>query len=246
MTSQPRFHEGFEPMVPGCVYVPFNDCAAVEKAVDGETAGIIVEPLQGEGGVHEPDVSFMKHLRQLCDKHKLTLICDEVWTAPARTGKWFGYQHYGIMPDVITLGKALGGGVPVATCVARAGFDEVLTPGTHGCTLGGNPVCAAAGAAVMKTIESEKLVERSQELGQQIRQQIAAAKLPNVRQVRGKGVMLGIEMDKPQKELVKKCLEKGLMINVTADSVVRLAPPMTIPQADLDRGMEILIQALKA
>ncbi len=246
MTSQTKFHEGFEPMVPGCVYVPFNDAPAVERAIDKETAGIIFEPIQGEGGIHLPEASFLARLRELADRHKLTLICDEVWTAPARTGQWFGYQHYGITPDVITLGKALGGGVPVAACVAREGFDQVLTPGTHGCTLGGNPVCAAAGAAVMKLIESEGLVERANQLERRIREMIAAAKLPNVREVRGKGLMLGIEMAKPAKEAVAACLAKGVMINVTADTVVRLAPPLTIEQGQLEAALKIVLDVLKA
>jgi acetylornithine/N-succinyldiaminopimelate aminotransferase len=245
MTSQTKFHASFEPMLPGCVYVPFNDAAAVEQAIDEQTAGIIVEPIQGEGGIHLPEVSFMHRLRELCDRHKLTLICDEVWASPARTAAWFGYQHYGITPDVITLGKALGGGVPVAACVARKGFDEVLTPGTHGCTLGGNPVCAAAGAAVMKLIEQEGLVERAGQLERKIRDMIDAAKLPAVRQVRGKGVMLGIEMAASAKSVVAACLEKGIMVNVTADTVVRLAPPLTIGDDVLEAGMQGLLAVLK-
>ena len=246
MTSQAKFHEGFEPMVPGCVYVPFNDAAAVERAIDSETAGIIVEPIQGEGGIHLPDVSFLRRLRELCDQHKLTLICDEVWTAPARTAAWFGYQHYGVTPDVITLGKALGGGIPVAACVAREGFDQVLTPGTHGCTLGGNPVCAAAGAAVMKLIAHEGLVERAGKLEHFIRDMIGASKAAHIRQVRGKGLMLGIETDIPAKGVVAACMDKGVMINVTADNVVRLAPPLTIEETLLEAGLAKVLEVLRA
>jgi len=246
LTAKEAYHQGFEPMVEGCLYAPFGDLAATAALVDGETAGIIVEPIQGEGGVNVPTVEFMQGLRELCDQHKLTLICDEVWTAPARTGKWFAYQHYGIVPDVMTLGKAVGGGVPVAACVAREGFDEVLTPGTHGCTLGGNPVCAAAGAAVMDVIESENLIQAAIDKGERIRAALADANISRITEIRGKGLMLGIETDGAAKDIFTACLAGGVMINVTTDNVVRLAPPLTISDAELDRGLSILIDAMKA
>jgi len=245
LTGQTKLHKGFEPMLPGCVYVPLGDLDAVENAIDEATAGIIVEPIEGEGGVLVPTVEFMQGLRKLCDRHKLSLICDEVWTAPARTGKWFAYQHYGITPDIMTLGKACGGGVPVAACVARKGLDEVLTPGTHGCTLGGNPVCAAAGAAVFKTIERDGLVAASVAKGARIEKAIRDARVPRVREVRGKGLMLGVEIDGQAKDVFARCLEQGVMVNATAGNVIRLAPPMTISDEELDKGLAVVIGAMK-
>ena len=246
MTSQQKFHQGFEPMVPGCVYVPFMDLSAVASAIDNQTAGIIVEPIQGEGGVNVPTVEYMQGLRKLCDQNKLALIVDEVWTSPARTGKWFAYQHYDITPDIMTLGKAVGGGVPVAACVAKPELAAAFVPGKHGCTLGGNPVCAAAGAAVFKTIEKEKLVQASMEKGWKIEEAIRAANISKVKDIRGKGLMLGIELDCPGKGVLDACFANGVMINVTQGNVVRLAPPMNIPDALLDKGLEVVIAALKA
>ena len=245
MTAQVRFHQGFEPMLPGCVYVPFGDLDAVEGAIDDETAGVIVEPIQGEGGVNVPTVEYMQHLRRLCDRHGLCLICDEVWTAPARTGKWFGYQHYDITPDIMTLGKACGGGVPVAACVAADRFDEVLSPGTHGCTLGGNPVCAAAGAAVFETIEREQLIQAAVDKGAGIERAIRDAKIPRVKAIRGKGLMLGMEVDGEAKPVAADCLARGVMVNATAGNVLRLAPPVTIPQEQLDKALEVVIAAMR-
>ena len=232
-------------MLPGCVYLPFGDLEAVAAAIDEETAGIIVEPIQGEGGVNVPTVEYMRGLRALCDEHRLALICDEVWTAPARTGQWFAYQHYGITPDIMTLGKACGGGVPVAACVARKGFDEVLVPGTHGCTLGGNPVCAAAGAAVFKAIEDENLVQAAVDKGAQIEAAIRDAKIDKVTGVRGKGLMLGIVLEGDAKGVFAACMARGVLINVTAGNVVRMAPPLTIGADELAAGVDVVIDEIR-
>ncbi|NQU77049.1 MAG: acetylornithine/succinylornithine family transaminase [Planctomycetes bacterium] len=245
LTSQRKFHDGFEPMLPGCVYLPFGDLDAVSAVIDDQTAGIIVEPIQGEGGVNVPTAEFMRGLRTLCDEHSLSLICDEVWTAPGRTGKWFCYQHYGIEPDIMTLGKACGGGVPVAACVARKGLDAVLTPGSHGCTLGGNPVCAAAGAAVFETIQRENLLRSAVEKGARIEEAIRAANIAAVKDIRGKGLMIGIELDREAKQVFAACLKKGVLVNATAGNVVRLAPPLTISEDELDRGLAVVIEAMK-
>ena len=247
LTGQTKFHASFEPMLPGCVYVPYGDLAAVEAAIDEQTAGIIVEPIQGEGGVHPPTVEFMQGLRRLCDQHKLTLICDEVWTAPARTGKWFAYQYYDITPDVMTFGKACGGGLPVAGCLARSdkGLDEVLSPGTHGCTLGGNPVCAAAGAAVFKTIEDEGLVTIAGMREGPIKYMIDNAKIPCIREVRGKGLMLGLQLEGDTSGVFQACVEKGVLINVTASKVLRVAPPLTITDDELGQGLAAVLDTLR-
>jgi len=241
-----KYQKGFEPMLPGNVKVELNDIAAVDAAVDDQTAGIIVEPIQGEGGVNLPTVPFMQHLRRLCDQRKMALICDEVWCAPARTGKWFAYQHYGIEPDILSVAKALGGGLPVAAMVAKPALAEKLVPGTHGCTMGGNPLCVAAGVAVMKLIEQENLLEAANRKGQFIISALKAAGIGRIKDIRGKGLMLGIALDGPGKEIVTACLQRGLLINCTQDSVLRLAPPLVIADAQLQRGMEILIDVLKS
>ncbi len=240
-----KYQKGFEPMLAGNVKCDYGDLDGVAKAIDAETAGVIVEPIQGEGGVHVPEAAFLQGLRKLCDQHNLTLICDEVWTAPARTGQWFAYQHFGIEPDIMTLGKLAGGGVPVAACMAKPALADKLVPGTHGCTLGGNPVCAAAGAAVFKTIEEDNLLQAAIDKGQHIRQRLADAKLPAVKDIRGHGLMLGIELDPMPENLLTACMDKGLLINVTQGNVVRLAPPLTIVPDVLDKGLDTLIACLR-
>ena len=240
-----KFQKGFEPMLPGGVQVAMGDLAAVRAAVDDATAAIIVEPIQGEGGVNVPTRQFMHGLRALCDDNGLLLICDEVWTAPARTGEWFGYQLHGIRPDVMTLGKALGGGLPVAACVAAPKYQDVLQPGTHGCTMGGNPLCAAAGAATMKLIADEDLCARSAAEGERLMRALGAAKIGCVKEVRGAGLMIGIELDRPGKEIFSACMERGLLINCTQETVLRMAPPLVAPEELLEKGLEILIDVLK-
>jgi predicted acetylornithine/succinylornithine family transaminase len=239
-----KFQKGFEPMLPGNVMVDYNDLAAVTAAVDDETAGVILEPIQGEGGLNVPSVEFVRGVRKLCDEKKIAMICDEVWCSPGRTGKWFAYQYFDIEPDILTVAKALGGGMPIAACIAKPSFAAKFVPGTHGCTLGGNPLCAAAGLATMQLIEKEGLLERANRIGDQIKQAIRSAKLPVVKEVRGKGLMLGIEMNKPGKDVFNACLAKGLYINCTQDVVLRLAPAMVVSDEELAKGMEILLGVL--
>ena len=241
-----NYQKGFEPMLPGNVKVDYNDIDALTRAVDDETAGIILEPIQGEGGVNIPTVEYMQAVRALCDAHKIALIIDEVWTAPARTGKWFAYQHYGIEPDIMSLGKATGGGLPVAATVAKAALAEKMVGGTHGCTLGGNPVCAAAGLATMKLIEDDDLLTAAVDKGAKIVGAIESAGIGKVREVRGKGLFIGMQLDGPGADIAATCLERGLIINCTQESVLRLAPALTIPDTDIDAGLEILLDALKA
>lgn len=240
-----NYQKGFEPMLPGNIMVDYGDLDAVREAIDAETAGVFVEPIQGEGGLNVPTKEFMQGLRKLCDQKNILLICDEVWTAPARSGKWFAYQHYGIMPDVMTLGKALGGGLPVGLCVAGLKYQDVLQPGTHGCTLGGNAVCTAAGTAVMKLIEDEDLLSRAAARGNEIMQTVRDANIPFIKDVRGAGFMIGIELDKPGKDVLMRCMNRGLLINCTQEKVLRLAPPLVISDADLSAGMDILLDVLR-
>ena len=240
-----RFQKGFEPMLPGSLQVDIGDVEAVRAAVDDETAAVFVEPIQGEGGVNIPSVEFMQGLRALCDEKGLLLVCDEVWTAPARTGEWFAYQHYDIAPDVMVLAKALGGGLPVGACVAAPKWADVLGPGKHGCTMGGNPLCAAAGAACMRLIEEEDLVARAAETGRQIMDLVRGAGIGRVKDVRGKGMMIGIELDAPARDVFLAAMEGGLLVCYAGQSVLRLAPPLTIAADELSAGMDILIEVLK-
>ncbi len=242
-----QFQKGFEPMLPGNVMVDYGDLGAVADAIDDETAGVFVEPIQIEGGMNVPSTEFMQALRKLCDEKQILLVCDEVWTAPARTGKWFAYQHYGITPDVMTLAKAIGGGLPVAACVVSAKYADVLGAGTHGCTMGGNPLCTAAGAAAMKLIEEENLVERAAKLGRRVLDTFKEAKLPSVKDIRGKGLLIGMTLqeDKPAKDAMSACMDGGLIVCIAKNNVLRIAPPLTIEEDLLEKGLEIIIDVLK-
>ena len=246
LTPEP-FQQGFEPMLPGNVKATYGDLASVSAVADDETAGIFVEPIQGEGGINIPAVEFMQGLRRLCDERGLVLVCDEVWTAPARTGRWFAYQHYGIEPDVMTLAKAVGGGLPVGACVASAKFADVLGPGKHGCTMGGNPLCTAAAAAALKLIEDERLADRAASRGERMVAALRNANIGCVKDIRGKGLMIGVRLDedKPAKDVMTACMDRGLLICVAKNNVVRLAPPLTTEDALLDRGLAILMEVLK-
>ncbi len=238
--------KGFEPMLPGNVMVDYGDLQAVASAVDDQTAGVFVECIQGEGGVNIPTREFMQGLRKLCDEKNLLLACDEVWTAPARTGAWFAYQHFGIQPDVMTLAKALGGGLPVAATVAAAKYADVLGPGKHGCTMGGNPLCVAAANACMKLIEQENLVEAATAKGRMVAQILRDAKIPCVKDIRGMGLMIGLRLDKPAKEVFLAAMDRGLLVCIAGQDVLRLAPPLITEQNVLQEGLEILCDILAA
>jgi len=241
-----KYQNGLDPMLPGGVHVPYGDLDAVAAAINDETAGVFVEPIQGEGGINVPAGEFMRGLRKLCDDHGLVLVCDEVWTAPARTGKWFAYQHYDMQPDVMTLAKAIGGGMPVGACVASPKYADALGPGTHGCTMGGMPVCAAAGAATMKLIADEGLVERAADLGELAAGTIRDADIPCVKEVRGAGLFVGIEVDKPAKEVFTAALDAGLFLCMAREHVVRIAPPLVIERDLLEKGLAMMIDILRA
>jgi predicted acetylornithine/succinylornithine family transaminase len=253
-TPTPEYQKGFTPLTPGFLAVPYNDIDALNAAIDDHTAAIIMEPIQGEGGIHMPDPAFPAQVRQLCDEKNITLIFDEVWTGCGRTGHYFGHQLYKtpagqpVLPDIMTLGKALGGGVPTAAMFAKPHLAQFLKPGTHGCTLGGNPICAAVAAAVFDTIEKENLLQQATEKGQKIRNAIAQFKnADKIKQVRGAGLMLGIALHTPDaSHVVHAALAAGLVINATSKNVLRLAPALTIPDADLDQALPLLDQSLTA
>ncbi len=246
-TAQSRVHAGHEPLVPGFVYVPFNDVDAVASAITDETAAVLVEPIQGEGGVNIPDDGYLPALRDLCSEHGMLLILDEVQTGCGRTGRWFGYQHENIEPDIITLAKALGGGAPIGAMVAQPEVAASLSPGSHATTYGGNPLVAAAAIAMFEAIEQEQLLERAARLGELILDK--ARQLQNdfgfIEKVRGRGLMIGIELSLPGAPIVEAALERGLRINCTQEMVLRMLPAMTISEEEVDEAFTILSEAMR-
>ena len=247
-TGQEKYHKGFVPLLPGFTYVPLNDLDALKAAVDEQTCAVMFEPIQGEGGVNVASEEFVRGVRRLCDEKGLLLIFDEVQTGAGRTGKWFGYQHYGVEPDIMTLAKALGGGVAIGALVARPEVAESLTPGTHASTFGGNPLACAAALAVMHAIEEEELLEVCKETGAYLfgRLNEMAGKFSIVREVRGRGVMAGMELTRPGAAVYEFCLKNHVRLNCTHEKVIRLLPSMNIPRDVLDEGLAVLDQALSA
>jgi acetylornithine aminotransferase len=229
-TGSRKVQAGFEPLVQGFIRVPYNDLQAIKTVADNsnDVVAVLVEPIQGEGGINVPDPDYLLGMRRICDDHGWLLMLDEIQTGMGRTGEWFACQHSGMLPDVITVAKALGNGVPIGACLARDTAAGLMHPGNHGTTFGGNPLATRAALAVLDAIEQERLVAHAAELGQQLlegfRQQLAG--LPGVKEIRGLGLMIGIELDRPCAELVGRALENGLLINVTAERVIRLLPPL--------------------
>ncbi len=238
-TGNRKAQAGFEPLVSGFVRVPFDDVEAVKAIASrkNNVVAILVEPVQGEGGIHIPAdmAAYMQGLRKVCDDNGWLLMLDEVQCGIGRTGTWFAFQHSGILPDVMTLAKGLGSGVPIGACLARGVAAETFVPGKHGSTFGGNPLAATAGLTTLNVIADEKLRENAQKMGDLIHQEIKAAlkDIPSVKVVRNAGLMVGIELDRPCSELVKMALEDKLLINVTAEKVVRLLPPLVINEAEV-------------
>jgi acetylornithine/N-succinyldiaminopimelate aminotransferase len=241
-TAQAKVHMGHEPLVPGFVYVPFGDVEAVRRAIDGETAAVMLEPIQGEGGVRMPPAGYLAALREVCDANQVLLIFDEVQTGLGRTGKWFGYQQWDVEPDIMTLAKSLAGGAPMGAMVAKPQIAAKMTPGSHASTYGGNALVAAAGVAVIETIEAEGLLDRAAELGQYIVAKAKAfgEKTGVVREVRGLGLMIGIELEVPAGPIAEAALRQGLRINATQDVVLRLLPAMVTTNQQVDEAFEIL------
>jgi acetylornithine/N-succinyldiaminopimelate aminotransferase len=245
-TAQAKYHAGFYPLPPGFVHVPYNDADVVAKVSDDETCAVLVEPIQGEGGINMPDDRYLADLRQVCDERGLLLIFDEVQTGAGRTGKWFGHQHWGVEPDIMTLAKALGGGLAIGAIEARAEIAASLVPGTHASTFGGNPIACAGAIAAFEAIEEEGLLENAVRIGEQIRERAGqwVADISFVREVRGKGCMVGIELDKPGADIVSACLERGLIINCTHDTILRLLPSMAATEAEIGEGLDIMEDVL--
>jgi len=245
-TAQPKYHEGFLPLLPGFVYVPFNDVAALEAAFTDEVAAVMVEPIQGEGGINVATSEYLQTIRRLCDENGAVMILDEVQTGVGRTGKWFGYQHFDVQPDIITMAKALGGGVAIGAMMATEEIAASLVPGKHASTFGGNCLACAAGVATIEAIEEDNLLQNAAEIGRYTQDKLAALKEKHsvIDHVRGIGLMIGIQLTRPGAEIVGKCLEKGLRINCTHDSVIRFMPPMIATQEQIDQAIDIFDSVL--
>ncbi len=242
-TGQEKFHKGFSPLLPGFIYVPFNDIAALTRAVTERTCAIMFEPIQGEGGVNLPAPEYLRAVRELCDRKKLLLIFDEVQVGMGRTGRLFAYENYGVAPDIMTLAKALGGGLPAGAMLAGSRVAGSFTPGSHASTFGGNPVSMAAGVAVMQELLKGTVLANCRTMGAYFMERLGRLqeKYPeHVRQVRGMGLMIGMELAVDGKEIVSRCLRKGVIINCTLDTVLRFLPPLNVKKADIDRCVAVL------
>ena len=245
-TGQPQYHDGFLPLPPGFVYVPFNNIDALHEAFDDEVCAVMIEPIQGEGGIHEATPEYMQTIRDLCDEHDALMILDEVQTGMGRTGRWFGYQHYDVTPDIITLAKALGGGVAIGAMMARPEIAKSFVPGTHASTFGGNSLACAAAIAVIEAIEEDKLLDNAKAVGEHTRNKLEQLRerFPIIDHIRGKGLMLGLQLNMPGAGIVSRCLEKGLRINCTQETVLRMMPSMTVTQDEIDAAVAILEEVL--
>lgn len=237
-TGNRNVQAGFEPLVQGFVRAPFNNIEAIENiaANSSHVVAVMVEPIQGEAGINVPDPDYLPRLRKICDDNNWLLILDEIQTGMGRTGKWFAFQHNDILPDIMTLAKSLGNGVPIGACLANGKAAEVMKPGSHGSTFGGNPLACAAGLAVIKAIEEQNLVARAAELGDLLKQKLSEAleNVAGVTEIRGQGLMIGIQLEKPCKQLMAEALQHGLLISVQADHVIRLLPPLIISEEQID------------
>lgn len=245
-TGQPKYHAGLEPLIPGFLYAPFGDAAAAAKLIDGETAAILLEPIQGEGGINLPPDGYLKSLRELCDQHGLMLIFDEVQTGMGRTGTWYAFQQYGVEPDALTLAKALAGGVACGGLLAKKEFAEKLVPGTHAATFGGNPIACRAALATIETIEQDGLLERAGRIADGFRARFEAmkAKCPLIQEIRILGTMIGVELSTDGTFVVNECLKRRLLVNCTHGNVIRLLPSLTLTDAELNAGCDIIEEVL--
>jgi acetylornithine/N-succinyldiaminopimelate aminotransferase len=242
-----KMQEGFEPIPHGFNMIPFNDMKAIKEAVNEEVAAFIIEPVQGEGGIHIADKPFMKELRDICNKENILLIFDEIQCGMGRTGKYFAKEHYGVQPDILTSAKALGSGVPISAIITNQKVSDVIGFGDHGTTFGGNPLATAAALAAIEVIEDEELIKQAAEKGEWMRSQILEnnPKTYGIKEVRGLGLMIGIELEFEAKPVVSKMLEKGVLANATADTVLRFVPPLNITYNELKTVLDVMYQSLE-
>jgi predicted acetylornithine/succinylornithine family transaminase len=246
-TAQPKYHEGIGPLAAGFVYAPFGDLEAVQRLADDETAAILVEPVQGEGGIRIPPEGFLQGLRQLADERELLLIFDEVQSGCGRTGHWFAYQHFGVTPDIMTLAKALCGGIAGGAMLTTPEIAASLRPGLHAATFGGNPIAARAGIATIETIDEQKLLDQATALGEVFRQRLDALAEESqlIAEVRHLGLMIGAELTVEGGPIVQACLEGGLLVNCTQGNVIRLLPAMTLTEEQVHEGCDILADVIR-
>jgi len=244
LTGQPSKRNPFKPLLKGIKHVPFGDSLAMKRAISKKTAMVIVEPIMGEAGVIVPPADYLKNLRQYCDRSGALLVIDCVQTGMGRTGDWFGYEYSGIKPDVITLAKGLGGGLPLGAMIALGSAAQLFEAGDHGTTFGGNPIATAAGLAVISTIEREKILDNVDAVGEYLLTELAL--IPGVIEVRGAGLLIGLTLDKPvAKAVLKQCQELGSLINAPGESVIRLAPALNLSMKNAEKFVKIFTQALR-
>lgn len=244
MSTEPQYRDGFGPFSEGYKIIPYGDAAALERAITPNTAAFVVEPIQGEGGIIVPPAGYLKACAEICSKHNVLLICDEIQTGLGRTGKWLACQHDGVQPDAVFLGKALGGGIlPVSLFLARKEIMDMFTPGDHGSTFGGNPLAAAVGYTALQVLKEEDLITRSAELGQYFQDELRTIRSPLVKDIRGKGLLIGLEIDEryPARQICMKLLHHGVLTKDTHGTVIRLAPPLVVTKEHID----ITVNALK-
>ena len=246
-TGQEKYHQGFQPLVPGFRLAPFDDLAAFEKSIHDETVAVMIEPIQGEGGVVVPQPDYLKRLREFCDQNKLLMILDEIQTGVGRTGRFFAYEHTGIKPDIVTLAKALGGGLPLGAMIAKTEIASSLTPGSHGTTFGGNPISCAAGLATLEAIEEERVLENTTRIGGHILERLReiARTCDRVKEVRGLGMIIGVVLKHDPRPVVDACIKERLLVNGTAGNVLRLLPPLNLTREEADAGLAIIERALR-
>lgn len=247
-TGQPKYQEAFQPLPAGFRYARFNDLASWAAAVSPQTCAVLLELVQGEGGVHPVDPAFLQGLAALCRRHGLLLMIDEVQTGLGRTGKYFAWEHFGVKPQILTLAKALGGGIPIGAMLAREDVAAAFTPGDHSSTIGGGGMAYATALAILQVMEEEKLPERAHRLGAELKARFQSwqRELPVIKEVRGLGLLLGLELTVPAQPVILSCLEQGLIVNAVTPTALRLVPPLNISEADLERGLAILKQVLAA
>lgn len=245
-TGQDKVKKGFEPLLPGFVHVPFNDIEAVKEAITDKTIAIMLEPIQCEGGINIPSVEYMKALRSICDEKDLVLIFDEVQTGMGRSGEMFCFKNFNVTPDIMTLAKALGGGLPIGACVAREKFQDILTPGTHASTFGGSPIVCAAALAVFDVIKKEKLLTNAKRKGAYLKKKLEGLqkKYRFIKEIRSVALILGVELTIDGDNIYSKCLEEGLLVNCTQGNILRIMPPINVKKAEVDKAIAILDKVL--
>jgi len=246
-TGQEKYHQGFQPLVPGFRLVPYDDVAAFERSVGDQTVAVMLEPIQGEGGVVVPHADYLKRIREICDRAQLLLILDEIQVGVGRTGTFFAFEQAGIQPDIVTLAKALGGGLPIGAMIARDEVASSLTPGSHGTTFGGNPVACAAALAVLDAFDAEGVLDNARKMGGYLIERLReiARGIDRVAEVRGLGMIIGVVLKHDARPVVDACIKERLLVNGTAGNVLRLLPPLNLKREDADAGLKIIERALK-